>query len=558
MPLIKLNKIDIVKKSANIGMSKNKWLLIICLLLATSLLATGCTKEDQAESSKTESTNKEQIKSQNYLELSNSTDFVPATNNSEVAEIANTISVRIEGATQGSGVLVKRKGNQYTILTSWHVISGTKKGEELDIYTSDGERHQYQQGSIKKIGNVDMATLTFKSKEDYKVATIGNADTISMGESIFVSGFPMTTSAVPIRIIRFLKGDVIANADAVIPKGYQLLYSNKTLPGMSGGSVMNERGRLIGIHGQGEIDSKETIAKGIAVKTGTNQGVPINYYIVIDSEFISKHDDYKLPKIESKEFENLLAEVKSIHSKYNNDLLSLASEPDWMAKRDEYVLKNQDMFKRAMIKSKAALNIRNSKEAYLSVAIAYQIKRFEHLILKLPELGAGNYNEWAEDREQWVKKDNEYKDIMFSNLNAAIGIDPNYIEALQIRGDLKEDNERGSGLDDYERILAVDKNNIKAVQAKTISYFGSIINDDTTFDKEKYEQLLENEYQRLLSIGGDKDIYIGRHVGRRLCLRVYTSKATADWDRQGVTDWRDRRINMTLSKEYDACLDALP
>ena len=65
---------------------------------------------------------------------------------------------------------------------------------------------------------------------------------VSSGSGIYVAGFPLPTSAVPTRIFRFLKGDVIANATVAIPNGYQLLYSNPTLPGMSGGAVMNAQG----------------------------------------------------------------------------------------------------------------------------------------------------------------------------------------------------------------------------------------------------------------------------------------------------------------------------
>lgn len=46
-----------------------------------------------------------------------------------VAKAAQAITVRIEVATQGSGVLVKREGNRYTVLTAWHVVSGQKPGE---------------------------------------------------------------------------------------------------------------------------------------------------------------------------------------------------------------------------------------------------------------------------------------------------------------------------------------------------------------------------------------------------------------------------------------------
>ena len=68
-----------------------------------------------------------------------------------------------------------------------------------------------------------------------------------------MTGYPLPSTAVPSRILRFTSGNVIANADVFIPKGYQMLYSNTTYPGMSGGSVINEDGHIVGIHGQGEL-----------------------------------------------------------------------------------------------------------------------------------------------------------------------------------------------------------------------------------------------------------------------------------------------------------------
>lgn len=195
-----------------------------------------------------------------------------------VAKVAQAITVRIEGATQGSGVLVKRDGNRYTVLTAWHVVSGQRPGEELDVYTPDGQRHPLMHGSIKRLGGVDLAVLTFASSGSYEVASVGDVQSVAMGNPVWVSGFPLQSSAVPMRLLRFLKGDVIANAMVAIPNGYQLLYSNPTLPGMSGGAVLNAQGQLVGIHGQGETDIKLTEQKGLFVKTGTNQAVPVSFY----------------------------------------------------------------------------------------------------------------------------------------------------------------------------------------------------------------------------------------------------------------------------------------
>ena len=55
---------------------------------------------------------------------------------SAIARIAVAITVRIEGAgSPGSGVLVKKEGNRYTVLTAWHVVSGNRPGVEVGIYT---------------------------------------------------------------------------------------------------------------------------------------------------------------------------------------------------------------------------------------------------------------------------------------------------------------------------------------------------------------------------------------------------------------------------------------
>jgi S1-C subfamily serine protease len=236
-----------------------------------------------------------------------------------VAKIAQAITVRIEGATQGSGVLVKRDGNRYTVLTAWHVVSGQRAGEELDIYTPDGKRHPVEQGSIKRLGDVDLVVLSFTSSTSYEAARVGDAKSVSSGSNIYVSGFPLPTSAVPSRLFRFLKGDVIANATVAIPNGYQLLYSNQTLPGMSGGPVLNAQGRLVGIHGQGETDSMMGEQQGVAIKTGTNQAVPIAYYsqylagaaVVAASAQASSADDY-------------LAQAKALLGKEGSEQLLIA------------------------------------------------------------------------------------------------------------------------------------------------------------------------------------------------------------------------------------------
>jgi S1-C subfamily serine protease len=112
-------------------------------------------------------------------------------NTEAIARIAQAITVRIEGATQGSGALVQREGDRYTVLTAWHVVSGQRLGEELAIYTPDGRSNALEAGSIRRVGEVDLAVLTFTSEITYQLARIGDTESISSGSSVFVAGFPL-------------------------------------------------------------------------------------------------------------------------------------------------------------------------------------------------------------------------------------------------------------------------------------------------------------------------------------------------------------------------------
>ncbi|QNJ09994.1 trypsin-like peptidase domain protein [Synechococcus sp. Minos11] len=217
-----------------------------------------------------------------------------------VAHTAQAITVRIEGATQGSGVLVKKEGNTYTVLTAWHVVSGQKAGEELSIITNDNSSHLVAFESISRLGKIDLAVLKFKSVNDYQLARLGQVENFQSGNSVFVSGYPLASNSIPARIFRFTKGDIVANANVAVPGGHQLLYSNPTLPGMSGGAVLSNDSVLIGIHASAERDAAVSRQSGKNVASGVNQAVPITYYelwskgkpVIFSAQNPSSADDF--------------------------------------------------------------------------------------------------------------------------------------------------------------------------------------------------------------------------------------------------------------------------
>ena len=196
----------------------------------------------------------------------------------KISNLAELITVRIEGAVEGSGVIVQKDEDTYTVVTAWHVIKDNAPGEEIVAVTNDKVAHVVDGSSLKKLKMLTLDYLPLNPTENILMLS-GQASDSQSGETLYVSGYPLSSTSVPIRVRRFTKGEVVANTSTFMSNGYQLLYSNQTLPGMSGGGVFDRYGLLIAIHGLAETDIKLTGQTGLAVKTGTNQGIPILQYL---------------------------------------------------------------------------------------------------------------------------------------------------------------------------------------------------------------------------------------------------------------------------------------
>jgi S1-C subfamily serine protease len=174
----------------------------------------------------------------------------------EVGRVAKPITVKITTSDDtGSGVIIKREGNTYTILTAAHVVRARAK--VYTIKTTDGRQHQLKQQTIKLFpNNIDLAVVKFTSTNTYPVAKIGKSSQAEEGASVYAAGFPAPTRAISAAVYAFKDGKVIAKSSQDLEGGYGIVYSCNTLPGMSGGGIFNENGELIAIHGKGDVDEK--------------------------------------------------------------------------------------------------------------------------------------------------------------------------------------------------------------------------------------------------------------------------------------------------------------
>ena len=183
---------------------------------------------------------------------------------------SRNVTVKILGATDGSGVLINHNDGIHTVLTAWHVISSNKRNEEITIKTFDNKEHTTTIEESIRIGNLDLAIIRFKSNIQYKAVNYPGKK-LTPSDMLYVMGYPNTTGTYKKTV-----GSLIASADVGIDQGYQLLYTNDTRSGMSGGPIFDSGYNLIGVHGRGEYNNLKK--NNSLQKTNINQGIPIFYY----------------------------------------------------------------------------------------------------------------------------------------------------------------------------------------------------------------------------------------------------------------------------------------
>ncbi|MGL5063787.1 MAG: trypsin-like peptidase domain-containing protein [Microcoleus sp.] len=189
----------------------------------------------------------------------------------QVNKIAEQITVLIEGSSQGSGIIVAREGSTYYVLTCKHVV---ESGGEFKIgLASNRNAHKADSSNIILLPGVDLAIVSFVSSNNYEIAQLGDSRTATVGEQVYVSGWPKPGNTITSQIRQMTAGQISAREK--VSDGYELIYTNPTRQGMSGGPILDSRGRVLGVHGRTEGGTEDERV----VKAWVNLGIPINTFV---------------------------------------------------------------------------------------------------------------------------------------------------------------------------------------------------------------------------------------------------------------------------------------
>ncbi len=189
----------------------------------------------------------------------------------QVDDIAQQITVRIEHKSgNGSGVIIARSGNTYSVVTAAHVV---KDKQSYTIVSPTQERIPIAASQVTILNqDLDIALVKFTSTQNYRTAELANYQ-FKTNDWVFVSGFPGRDP----KHQRNLSAGVIQERDRTdfnvkdlssLSNGNNLIYTNLSLPGMSGGAVLDRQGKLVGIN---------TGAENEAIITKDNRQEEINF-----------------------------------------------------------------------------------------------------------------------------------------------------------------------------------------------------------------------------------------------------------------------------------------
>ncbi len=219
-------------------------------------------------------------------------------NQADIATLTQQVTVVINGQNPGSGVIIGRQGNTYTVLTANHVVASP---DEYQIVTVDGIQHPLNYTTVRRLPNLDLALVQFTSNQIYETAQMGDSDIAQPGTAVYIAGWPHPGIAITERIFQMTPGQISGRSQSGTESGYELVYTNITRSGMSGGPVLDTFGRLIGIHGRAEGQAIYNPDTGdtVDIKSGFNLGIPLDTFIksieTIDSTVLSTNPSFAYP-----------------------------------------------------------------------------------------------------------------------------------------------------------------------------------------------------------------------------------------------------------------------
>ena len=137
----------------------------------------------------------------------------------------------------GSGVIIDKRGY---VLTNFHVVKGA---DGVTVRLSD--KHEFRGRIVGSDPKTDLAVVKFEPDHELTLATLGNSDTLRVGEWAIAIGNPFgLDQTVTVGVI-----SATGRSDVGIATYENFIQTDASInPGNSGGPLVNLKGEVIGIN----------------------------------------------------------------------------------------------------------------------------------------------------------------------------------------------------------------------------------------------------------------------------------------------------------------------
>lgn len=215
----------------------------------------------------------------------------------DLAQKARSITVKVlAGDSWGSGIVIQRQEQVYTVLTNDHVLQSEKT---YRLQTPDGKIYSATRYLATQFVGKDLALLQFRStKSDYKIGVLGNSSAVKEGDQVYAAGFPFEADKSDAAGLKFTDGRVSLIPEKSLEDGYQLGYNNQIEKGMSGGPVLNLAGEVVAVNGMHAYplwgdpyvfqDGSKPCEPMRELMVRSSWGIPIEKFLQLAPQFSTK------------------------------------------------------------------------------------------------------------------------------------------------------------------------------------------------------------------------------------------------------------------------------
>ncbi|MHC9537505.1 S1C family serine protease [Dellaglioa sp. BT-FLS60] len=202
----------------------------------------------------------------------------------------SSASTKESESSEGSGVIYKKSDGNAYIVTNNHVISGASK---VEVLLSNGKKL-----SAKIVGKdavTDLAVLKISAKDVTQIATFGDSDSITVGETALAIGSPLGSdyaTSLTQGIISAKKRTIDVTNDSGVKTGQATVIQTDAAinPGNSGGPLINTSGQVIGINSMKlastATESSSSSESSTAVE-GMGFAIPSNEVVSIINQLVA-------------------------------------------------------------------------------------------------------------------------------------------------------------------------------------------------------------------------------------------------------------------------------